>query len=744
MITSQNIDILFDYEALGLRESSIVFRVVNPPEQGQLQVNIGQLEQQSTFTLLDMHGGKVSYLHDGSEVLVDSIGLELEFYPTSLNTTNLPKKLRQKYGFTLIIKVAPWNDRPQILLPPDDTLVMVQNTDVRMTSKILNVLDKDDEAVNLEYTVQYPQVFDTGYFEISDSLGVRARIVSFTQDDVNEGRLKYIHRGALKADIKLQVSDRKDISDPKILHVKGVPLELRTVANHGIVITPGGGAIIFRDNLTFATNAPNQDIDIRYEITEPPFNGEVQRMQYADNQWTTVTTFSQRHIDTTRLRYIHSFPSHHTEDYFKFKVKALNEETPEYQFKISIIPSKVGVLYNKVLLLNGLRDERLTKYHLQANSSIPTHGQRVIKYTLVTTPQHGSLFRLDAARGHRMRKHKLAPGENFTQEHINEQQLMYRLHKALDSVIRDSFQFRISIPGDTSDLLTFNIKYTPTDTDIRFTNNGLDNVLEGESKVITRDELFLESRSYEEFHFTIIKSPEHGVLQLIDPISGRPTERNCTTFTDKDVKDGKLLYQHDDSEFEDDEFDFLATPVITQPDAMIQEIQEITGMFEVKIKLRNDNTPSQVVNKVFNVVSGRGRLLTGDDLLFEDADKDFDSDDLKYLWKGIQNGELVKAEDHEVQVTEFTQKELLEKKIYFQHHGANYGRASLTVTDSYNYITVPFEVKASEPYLFLANNTGLSVMRGDSVPILPGNLSISTNLDLEDKDVRFTVLIAPR
>ena len=54
-----------------------------------------------------------------------------------------------------------------------------------------------------------------------------------------------------------------------------------------------------------------------------------------------------------------------------------------------------------------------------------------------------------------------------------------------------------------------------------------------------------------------------------------------------------------------------------------------------------------------------------------------------------------------------------------------------------------FEVQASEPYIHFANNTGISVQRGQMSPITPTNLSIETNLDVEDKDVRFIITEPP-
>lgn len=54
-----------------------------------------------------------------------------------------------------------------------------------------------------------------------------------------------------------------------------------------------------------------------------------------------------------------------------------------------------------------------------------------------------------------------------------------------------------------------------------FINNGLADVLEGGSKAIKRDELYMETTSFKEFRYTIISGPQHGVLHLIDPTSGQ-------------------------------------------------------------------------------------------------------------------------------------------------------------------------------------------------------------------------------
>ena len=70
---------------------------------------------------------QVTYIHDGTETASDSIGLELEFVGAG---EDVPAKFRKTYGFTVMIQIAQWNDKPELTLPEDSTLVMVVNTEV--------------------------------------------------------------------------------------------------------------------------------------------------------------------------------------------------------------------------------------------------------------------------------------------------------------------------------------------------------------------------------------------------------------------------------------------------------------------------------------------------------------------------------------------------------------------------------------------------------------------------------------
>ena len=54
MLTSNHIEVLADYVAYGIRETSIVFFVVNKPERGELTIETTQRRENNVFTLHDL------------------------------------------------------------------------------------------------------------------------------------------------------------------------------------------------------------------------------------------------------------------------------------------------------------------------------------------------------------------------------------------------------------------------------------------------------------------------------------------------------------------------------------------------------------------------------------------------------------------------------------------------------------------------------------------------------------------
>ena len=157
------------------------------------------------------------------------------------------------------------------------------------------------------------------------------------------------------------------------------------------------------------------------------------------------------------------------------------------------------------------------------------------------------------------------------------------------------------------------------------------------------------------------------------------------------------MYNHDDSESRRDTFHFVA--MASRGQGRGHDFQYV-GVFHIHVILKNDHTPIQIVDKVFQVVENGQRLLTQEDLQFVDNDIDTQPRNIKYSHHALPNGELVRADNPTEPVFEFTQEDLNERRILFKHIGAAFGRIMLWVSDGQYYASTELKVSSSKLNLF--------------------------------------------
>jgi len=541
--------------------------------------------------------------------------------------------------------------------------------------------------------------------------------------------------------LTVQVSDGKDVGDSRVLRVVASPLRVAKVANTELVVPRGGARLITADNLTFVTNAARyQSIDVSYRVKEPPFDGEIQRLLYTDDTWSVTSDFTQSHVTAGRLRYVHHNVSVVRPDYFHFIVSALGVDaaTEEHVFHIRVVQQQVESIRSAGLRIGGSRQlAAITSDALKATSTLPYHGPADINFRLVSAPRVGNLLRIDeTSSGHGRGRRRLVAGSTFTQADIDNNRIQYRLTKLPETTVRDDFRFRVRVPGaEESSTTTFEIVYEPDGGDLWVVNNGLVDVDEGGSKVIGMDDLWIEGGGVTSVEFAVVEGPRHGVIQLVNH-AGVTSTKNATTFGDADLERGRVRYQHDDSESQEDSFRFSATLHGTVSD---EEENPVTGTFLIRMVLRNDNPPRRAVDVLFYVVDGGGRVLGVDDIAFTDPDVEFDSAQLQYEWRDISNGRVVLAHNRAVPVYQFSQRELADGVVYFTHRaGAGDANTTIRVSDGVHSVTAVLQVLASEPFVRAGNGTSLIVEIGKRVALTPANLAgMSTFVTLCISDTLF-------
>lgn len=264
-------------------------------------------------------------------------------------------------------------------------------------------------------------------------------------------------------------------------------------------------------------------------------------------------------------------------------------------------------------------------------------------------------------------------------------------------------------------------------------NNKI-SVLEGENVTIDKNHLFFTT---EEDHilFHISKQPKHGSLRL--RLHEKQQEGNVapSTFSREDIDQKKLVYVHDDSENDVDSFEFAVYNSTKQTIA--------SGKMFIEVIMKNDNSPIRVVDKPFNVIRNGEKVLSGTDIRYVDVDINTSASNIIYTKNYIPNGNLYYMNDTVAQ--RFSQEDLDLGQIKYRHNGSDLAKAVLWVTDGQFYLSGVLEIRASEPYIKLVNNTGMAVKYGENGVINTSYLSIETNLDLSNKSkVLFKLISEPK
>nr|XP_021494584.1 chondroitin sulfate proteoglycan 4-like [Meriones unguiculatus] len=721
-------------DSMGLDDSQTLFKIQQTPAHGFLQIDVWPAqEMERTFTMSDLRRGNVWYVHNGAEEPTDSF----TFWVFSSSNKSVPSQLQDPVPHIFNIIVLPVNDPPSLKLP-EGPLLLFENTKQRLTPGVIQVSDPDTDSRHLRFSVLSPFNTDAGFLEHAKDPG-RA-ISGFTQADLQEGNIFYAHRGHRNSRIVLRATDGELVSNTVVLRVMAVPWDFEVADGTGVVVPQGGAVLITRNNLSVKVNGGPHEMDARYDITHPPQFGQIQH-RGSNGEWKRVSTFSQHSVDRSRIRYYSSFkePQHeNATDGFKFQVRLEGRVSKELLFPVTVQWLKPTLLKNVPLEISSANKEVLDSGHLQAAMGSLEVAEREIYFKLLIPPEKGELLLGNRA---------LKTSSVFSQKNITDSKVSYEPQGWPMKDSQDTFRFSIIVKNIESKDYPFRINFKTDKTRIVLTNTGLF-VREGEQTGITQSELFVQTLDNHVFQYNVTRSPRHGELKLLSSFPSLGSDNSITGFTDEDIVGGRLVYVHDDSETQSDEFLVLASATGLGQQGGVRSLASEHLSTEIKVsisvELKNDEKPVRVVDKVFHVVRDGQRLLTLVDLCYHDPDVDFDDGQLLYTRRGIPNGDLVKASEPSQKLYQFRQKDLQEGRVLFRHRGPDSARFLLFVTDGDHDTSSLFEVSASEAYVHIVNNTGLLVPRGRDSCLTTTNLSVTTNQDVRtDHEFEFHITQAP-
>lgn len=358
----------------------------------------------------------------------------------------------------------------------------------------------------------------------------------------------------------------------------------------------------------------------------------------------------------------------------------------------------------------------------------PMKALTSINYVISLAPRYGYLFSS-------VTKYKMRACDMFSQEDVASQNIKYRLFQKGYSDVEDHFSFVVLSPGCNNVTGNLSLRYSASLSERSKVNVNLRplEVDEGQTGIVDPSHLYLHADFVTDLKYNVTVKPKHGFLQVNN---GDDSRNNTNQFTLRELKNNNINYVHDGSETQSDSFSFLAL-------SPVEENFEYVGKFEFKINLKNDNSPVRVVDKVFHVVVGGERPLTDRDLKYTDEDLDTATSSIVFTCRESTNGYFYNVANKGQKITEFSQEDLDNNRIVFQHKGPEYGKVRLWVTDGQFHVNGVLEIQASAPFIRIVMNKKIVVQHEKMVVLTSDHLMYSTNLYAFHGDVHYEVMKKP-
>jgi hypothetical protein len=387
---------------------------------------------------------------------------------------------------------------------------------------------------------------------------------TFTMEDINNELISYIHDGGESTadSIPFMIEDgdgakyRNGSDSVFFLKVNITPVDdpPSLAKNLGMTLDEGS-TLAVSDDMLLTTDPESSDQKVTYTLdpagnSDLPLHGllKLNNVPISDG-----ATFTQADIHNGNLVYQHD-GSESVSDGFVFQVTdefghlAEVNGNSEFTFEITVIPVNdlpiISVNEGMVVIEAG--SHVITSAMLRTTDA--ESNDQSITYTLDPAgnseyPAHGLLL---------LNNNPLGDGSTFTQDDINNGLLAYQ-HDGSESLL-DGFAFSVAdasggVAGNGNTAF-FEITITPVnDLPVVSVNEGM-TVIEAGSNVITSAMLRTTDAESSDLSITYTldpagnsEYPAHGLMLLNNSPLG-----DGSTFTQDDINNGRLVYQHDGTE----------------------------------------------------------------------------------------------------------------------------------------------------------------------------------------------------
>ncbi|NXI34197.1 CSPG4 protein, partial [Galbula dea] len=702
-----------------LNSMDYLYEVIEGPAHGRLawaaSHSWASREEITEFTNDDILHRRLLYQHDDSETLEDDI----PFVAIRQGEGSAEPDAEEVRG-VFRVSIQPINDHAPVQVV-NKVFNVVRNGQHLLTTDDIAFTDKDSGFSDIQLVLTRKDILFGSIVSVDD----RSRqVYRFTQDDLRKKKILFVHSGADRGWIQLQVSDGLHQSTA-LLEVQASDPYIKIVNNTGLVIHQGSRGSIDSSVLSLETNMDiRSDEEIRFLITTPPRWGTVLRGEQP------VMAFSQRDLLAGEISYHHN-GSRNTRDELQFTVEA-NEVVVEDTLAISVFldthPSPLRIVNHKEMHVfqgeaAGIKEE----YLLVAHEEIPPQD---IVYQVRSPPAFGFLAMLQHGQDSNEQP-SLDPIQSFTQEDINNGRVLY-LHSKPDEK-HDQFVLDIMAHGvDPLEGVVVSLVMVPITIPLDVHNITVPG---GGSATLSTGILNIPNTYYADLsvEFRVLNPPRFGTLLN----SKRPEDEELHSFTWSEVEKQQIQYRQDGPRAHADSFTLLANA-----SEMDRHSQPRT-LF-ITILPRSSKGPRLRVNAGLQLREGTTAAIGPHVLSAEDEDSP--AEEVTYSIQPPANGKVVLRSAPSAEVRQFTQAQIDNGLILFMHQGPLDGGFAFDLWDGENLSPGHFFlIRAQrEPLISLAKKQSLTVCPGALEPITSQNLQAVSNSPVSSTTLYYSIEQAPR
>ncbi|MDX2242040.1 MAG: cadherin-like domain-containing protein [Leptolyngbyaceae cyanobacterium bins.302] len=430
------------------------------------------------------------------------------------------------------ITITSVNNPPELLTLGQ--LTVEEGGNGTISNTLLRTTDVDNTATQIIYTLL--DAPDTGALRLSVGAGSFTTIAvngTFTQNDINTGRLNYIQNGSeTETDSFLfRVSDGQIPLPDATFNIRVIPVDdapaqavnLGASVNEGELVTIDGSRLQYTDN-DDPSNA------IVYTITSAPTGGT---LRLGGSDLTLGSTFTQEQLDIGLLTYEQS-GSESTSDNFNFQV---SDGTTTLQGVFNIAVTAVNdpprFISQGALTVNEGASAPVSSAVLTTTDPDTPTNQLI--YTVTGGPGFGTLLRNNSTT--------ILVGQTFTQAEVNSGAITYRNNGS--EVSSDAFFFNVTDgTGTDAGILNINVGAV-NDAPVVVRNNGLTlSAATPTTRVLNNSQLFasdVDNPDPTQVRFRVTTLPDPAIGELV--VGGtRLTQGQF--FTQDDVNRSRVSYRY--------------------------------------------------------------------------------------------------------------------------------------------------------------------------------------------------------